>query len=112
MTAIDEYRLFLGRPGHVLFSGITGRHGLDPLDVFGVVREAVLDAIDDLTPGMKYRSSDLCGAELWAILGTPGLHSAIGICVSFLVKLGLVSLVCVTPAHLPNKFYMLKPSTD
>lgn len=107
MTAIDEYRLFQVRPGHVLFAGIAGRHGLDPLDVFCAVREAVLDAIDDLTPGQKYCSSDLCGSELWAILGTRGLHSSIGICVSFLVKFGLVSLVCVTPAHLPNKLYSL-----
>ena len=107
MTAINEYRLFKVRPGHVLFAGVVGRHGLDPLDVFCAVREAVLDAIDNLTPGQKYGSRDLCGSELWAILDTRGLHSSIGICVSFLVKFGFVPMVCVTPTHLPNKRYSL-----
>jgi hypothetical protein len=107
MTAIDEYRLFKVRPGHVLFAGVVGRHGLDPFNVYCAVREAVLDAIDDLTPGQKYGSSEFCGPELWAILDSRGLHSSIGICVSFLVKFGLAPLVCVTPAHLPNKRYSL-----
>lgn len=107
MSAIKDYELFQSRPGYAIFSANCHRNRLNPQDVFFAVCDDVLDAIDDLIPGQRYRSADLCGSELWSILGSPGLHSAIGISVSFLVKSGLVPLVCVTPPRLPHKSYTL-----
>lgn len=107
MSAIKAYELFQSRPGYSIFSRNCHRNRLNPQDVFFAVCDDVLDAIDDLIPGQKCRSADLCGSELWSILGSPGLHSAIGIGVSFLVKSGLVPLVCVTPSRMPNKRYTL-----
>jgi hypothetical protein len=110
MSAIDEYRSFQGTAGFVLFSGIAGLNGIEAKEVFFAVRDEVIDGIGDLTPGARYRSKHLCGDVLWSILGTRGLHSAIGICVSFLVKHDVVPLVCVTSASFSNKWYSLKSS--
>lgn len=103
MSVIKAYELFQSRPGYSIFSRNCGRHDLNPQDVFFAVRDEVFDAIDDLTPGQRCTSADLCGSELWSVLGSPGLHSAIGISVSFLVKSGLVPLVCVTPARVRKR---------
>jgi hypothetical protein len=107
MSAIKAYELFQSRPGYSIFSRNCSRHELNPQDVFFAVRYEVFDAIDNLTPGQRCTSADLCGLELWSVLGSPGLHSAIGISVSFLVKSSLVPLVCVTPARVPKKRYTL-----
>ena len=112
MSAIDEYRAFQGTAGFKLFAGIARLNKLDAKEVFFAVRDEVLDAIDGLMRGVRYRSNDLLTDELWAIFVTPGLHKAIGICVSFLVKLGVVPLVCVSTVHESCKWYSLKPLTN
>lgn len=73
------------------------------------VRNAVERNCAGLDPNRKWRAEDLCGERLWNPDGSPGLHRAIGLRVSFLACNGLVPLESVNPRTTGTKCYAIKP---
>lgn len=105
---VTQFRAFVssgqGRRCHVAFKKTL--IGSDAL--FFAVRDEAQDNCAKLKPGRRYTAADVCGPFLWQRLHYAGLHRAMGLCVSFLVKSGLLPLVCVNPRAKGTKFYVVR----
>jgi hypothetical protein len=87
-------------------AGLLKRHRIEFRTLAQIIYSDVKAVLPYLIPGCSYTAEDLCGPEIWKQYPTHGLHRAIGICLSMMVKMSLLPLMCTNPRN-SNKCYAL-----
>lgn len=100
---------FEGRPEYCRIGRLLAKHDVNCMDMVWHVFTEVKESLGGMMHGYSYTSASLCGEDLWNKYPTAGLHRAMGICLSVMVKAGLLPLVCVNPER-SNKRYRLADS--